>query len=109
MLIYLIRHGETPGNAARIVQKPEVPLSQRGEAQAARLARRLANAGITAILASDLSRAAMTAEHLSRALGELRRTGLVRLARRRLTVPDPDALARYADWTDGYLRPRPLF
>lgn len=50
----------------------------------------------------------LSAEHLSRALGELRRTSLVRLARRRLTVPDPDALARYADWSDGYLRPRPL-
>ena len=69
MLIYLIRHGETPGNAARIVQRPEIPLSPRGEAQAERLARRLAGAGITAILASDLARAAMTARHLSRATG----------------------------------------
>ena len=69
MLIYLIRHGETPGNAARIVQKPEVSLSHRGEAQATRLARRLTDAGITAILASDLARAAMTAEHVSRATG----------------------------------------
>jgi probable phosphoglycerate mutase len=69
VLIYLIRHGETPGNAARIVQRPDVPLSPRGEAQAERLARRLAGAGITAILSSDLARAAMTAVHLSRATG----------------------------------------
>ena len=69
MSIYLIRHGETPGNAARIVQRPEIPLSPRGEAQAERLARRLAGAGITAILASDLARAAMTATHLSRVTG----------------------------------------
>jgi probable phosphoglycerate mutase len=67
-VIYLIRHGETEGNAARIVQRPDIPLSPRGEAQAERLARRLADAGITTILSSDLRRAAMTAEHLARAV-----------------------------------------
>jgi probable phosphoglycerate mutase len=67
--IFLIRHGETPGNAARIVQRPDIPLSPRGEAQAERLARRLASEGIRAILASDLARAAMTARHLARATG----------------------------------------
>src|SRR5204862_7773883 len=68
MSIFLIRHGETTGNAARIVQRPDIPLSPRGEAQAERLARRLAREGITTILSSDLKRAAMTAEHLSRAV-----------------------------------------
>jgi len=68
-VIYLIRHGETPGNAARIVQRPEIPLSARGEAQAERLARRLASAPIAAILSSDLRRAAMTAEPLAHATG----------------------------------------
>jgi broad specificity phosphatase PhoE len=68
-MIYLIRHGETAGNAARIVQRPDMPLSLRGVAQAERVARRLADAGITAILASDLARAAETAEHLARAAG----------------------------------------
>jgi probable phosphoglycerate mutase len=67
--IFLIRHGETAGNANRIVQRPELPLSERGHAQAARLARRLAGAGIAGILSSDLTRAAMTAEHLARATG----------------------------------------
>ncbi|HEY7365879.1 MAG TPA: histidine phosphatase family protein [Methylomirabilota bacterium] len=69
MAIFLIRHGETLGNAARIVQLPDSPLSSRGVAQAQRLARRLAPAGITRIVASDLPRAAMTAEHLQRATG----------------------------------------
>jgi probable phosphoglycerate mutase len=69
MSIFLIRHGETAGNAARIVQRPDIPLSERGLAQAERLARRLAGAGITAILASDLVRAAMTAERLARVTG----------------------------------------
>jgi broad specificity phosphatase PhoE len=67
--IFVIRHGETPGNAARVVQTPETPLSPRGVLQAERLARRLADEGIHHILASDLARAAMTAEPLAAATG----------------------------------------
>jgi broad specificity phosphatase PhoE len=63
-MIFLIRHGETDSNAARIVQTPDVPLSNRGVAQAERLAQRLAAEGVSAILSSDLRRAVMTAEHL---------------------------------------------
>jgi probable phosphoglycerate mutase len=63
-LIYLIRHGETAGNAERIVQVPGMPLSANGIGQAERLARRLAAAGICRILSSDLQRAVMTAEPL---------------------------------------------
>ncbi|MGD9765350.1 MAG: histidine phosphatase family protein [Candidatus Binatia bacterium] len=64
MAIFLIRHGETVLNAARIVQMPDTPLSPRGRAQAERLARRLAGEGIGLILSSDLPRARMTAECL---------------------------------------------
>jgi len=69
MAIIVIRHGETPGNAARVLQTPETPLSARGARQAERLARRLADEGIAQILASDLVRATMTAEHLRAATG----------------------------------------
>lgn len=69
MAIYLIRHGETLGNAARIVQRPDNPLSPRGVAQAERLAQRLAREGIARIVASDLARAAATAERLQRTTG----------------------------------------
>lgn len=69
MAIFLIRHGETLGNASRTVQRPDNPLSPRGLEQAERLARRLADQGITAILASDFARAAQTAEHLARLTG----------------------------------------
>ena len=69
MLIFLIRHGETPGNTRRIVQLPGIPLSPRGVAQAERLARRLEREGIARILSSDLARAAMTAEHLRQVTG----------------------------------------
>jgi len=55
MSIFLIRHGETEGNAARIVQRPDIPLSPRGQAQAERLARRLADAGITGIFSGGRS------------------------------------------------------
>ena len=68
-VIFLIRHGETHGNAARIVQVPDIPLSPRGIVQAERLARRLAGEGIGRIVASDLARARMTAEHLHQATG----------------------------------------
>jgi broad specificity phosphatase PhoE len=67
--IFVIRHGETSGNAARIVQRPEIPLSARGEAQAEALARRLAHEGIARIVSSDLARAVGTAERLQRATG----------------------------------------
>jgi broad specificity phosphatase PhoE len=68
-VIFLIRHGETTGNAARIVQLPDVPLSPRGIAQAERLAHRLARDDVARILSSDLARARETAESLQRATG----------------------------------------
>ena len=67
MSIFLIRHGETLGNASHTVQRPDNPLSPRGVAQAERLARRLEGKGIEAILSSDFARAAATAERLRRA------------------------------------------
>ena len=62
MAILLIRHGETALNAARIVQFPHTPLSERGLDQAARLAKHLASFPVRAILSSDYARARMTAE-----------------------------------------------
>jgi probable phosphoglycerate mutase len=67
--IFLIRHGETEGNASRIVQRPEIPLSPRGLAQAEALARRLAKESVARIVSSDLARAVGTAERLERATG----------------------------------------
>lgn len=63
--ILLIRHGETELNAKRVLQPPETPLSERGLAQAERLARRLERAGLLRLLASDLRRAEMTAEAIA--------------------------------------------
>jgi probable phosphoglycerate mutase len=68
-MIFLIRHGETLGNASRTVQLPDNPLSPRGLAQAERLAKRLEREGLAAILSSDFARAAQTAQSLARVTG----------------------------------------
>ena len=67
MSIYIIRHGETEGNASGTIQFADDPLSERGRWQAKRLAERLADVGITRIVASDYLRAQMTAEFLQAA------------------------------------------
>jgi probable phosphoglycerate mutase len=69
MTIVLVRHGETDGNAARILQRPDVPLNERGVRQAEQLARRLCARGFVAIVCSDLLRARMTADPLAAGSG----------------------------------------
>ena len=69
MAIFIVRHGETDGNASRMIQSPETPLNERGIAQAEALAERLAGEGVARILASDYTRARMTAGALHRATG----------------------------------------
>ena len=69
MTIVLVRHGETDGNAARVLQRPDVPLNERGMRQADQLARRLCARGFVAILCSDLLRARMTADPLAAGSG----------------------------------------
>lgn len=67
--ILIIRHGETASNAARIVQTPDIPLSDHGSEQARLLGARLAAEGIERILSSDQTRALMTAEAVRDATG----------------------------------------
>ena len=69
MPILLVRHGETALNAARVVQHPETPLNERGMGQARRLAERLADFPIAAIVSSDYARAHMTAEAVAGVTG----------------------------------------
>jgi len=69
MAILLVRHGETDGNAARILQRPDVPLNARGLRQAELLARRLAAERFVHVLCSDLLRAQMTAAPLAACSG----------------------------------------
>lgn len=72
MKLLLIRHGESQGNAERRLQgQADYPLTELGREQARALARRLVRGRWTlaALYASDLSRAAETADILGQALG----------------------------------------
>ncbi len=69
MTILLVRHGETPLNAARIMQPPDTPLSARGAAQAAAVAQRLVGTPLAGILSSDMPRALNTAQAIADAVG----------------------------------------
>ena len=65
MSLLMIRHGETAFNRDRVMQPAETPRSVRAQEQAIRLAQRLNTERITRSVASDLPRAAMTAQALS--------------------------------------------
>lgn len=66
MTLILVRHGQSEGNAAGIVQGwLDVPLSALGRAQAEATGRRLAGEPLAAVYSSDLRRALETAEALA--------------------------------------------
>ena len=69
MEIWLVRHGETALNAARILQPADTPLSAHGLLQARALAERLAGENIAGILSSDLPRAHQTAQAIAERTG----------------------------------------
>jgi broad specificity phosphatase PhoE len=68
--LLLARHGESDWNRARRWQgRADRPLTSRGQAQAARLAERLADIALDAVYSSDLTRARVTAEAVAHAHG----------------------------------------
>src|SRR4051794_31775518 len=68
--LYLIRHGQTATNQARLIQGwDSEPLNARGRWQAERVGQRLAAAGLVALYASPLRRATETAEIIGRVAG----------------------------------------
>jgi probable phosphoglycerate mutase len=69
-LLFLARHGETEWNrAGRWQGKTDIPLSDEGRAQARALAALLVGRGIVDVHASDLQRAAETAQIVAAILG----------------------------------------
>lgn len=69
-MIYLVRHGETAANRARLaLGHADPPLTEVGEQQVGALARRLAGTGAVRVVASPLQRARQTAEAIAAALG----------------------------------------
>ncbi len=70
LILHFVRHSETPGNAERRFQTPDVPLSETGRAQAAAVAATLLETTrAEAILASDYARTMETAAAISARLG----------------------------------------
>ena len=70
MRLVLVRHGESVGNAQRLLQgRTDFPLSERGREQSRRLAHRLRDAPLVAIYSSPLARARQTADALSEETG----------------------------------------
>ena len=65
--LYLVRHGQSNGNAeGRFGGHGPTPLSELGQKQAEATAKLLAKEGVNAIFSSDLHRAVQTAEPLSK-------------------------------------------
>jgi alpha-ribazole phosphatase len=68
--VLLLRHGQTEMTVQkRYAGVTDVPLNETGLAQAAAAAKRLAEAGLDAIVSSPLSRARQTAEEVARLCG----------------------------------------
>lgn len=70
MSIFLVRHGETAFNRdGQGLGQEDVELTEVGRAQAAAVARRLADAGVRRVITSPLSRAAEVADAIAREHG----------------------------------------
>lgn len=68
--LLLVRHGESAGNARRLIQGwHEFPLTERGHRQADAVSRQLAGAGAVALYASPILRAWQTAAPIAAATG----------------------------------------
>jgi probable phosphoglycerate mutase len=66
----LLRHGQTPMSVEkRYAGRSDIPLTEAGVAQAAAAAKRLATAGLDAIVASPLQRTVQTAEAVAAVTG----------------------------------------
>ncbi len=95
-LVLLVRHGLTAGTGTVLTGRtPGIPLDDRGRAQAAALAARLASVPLDAIVTSPLERCRQTADAIAAG-----RNG------HPLAVQEDDQLAevRYGDWTGKPLK-----
>lgn len=65
--IYLVRHGETEANVKRVLQGPDLPLTQRGEKQATEVAKRLTHLQFQTLISSPFLRARQTVQAVAEA------------------------------------------
>jgi broad specificity phosphatase PhoE len=70
MHVYMVRHGQSEGNAGSFHQDAQVGLSPRGLAEARSLAARLVGAPIDAIVSSPFQRALQTANTIAERLNK---------------------------------------
>lgn len=70
-MFYLVRHGESEGNAANRYQHADVPLSDIGRMQASKRAMHLKDKNITRIFSSPFPRALETAQIIQGVIGPL--------------------------------------
>ena len=97
MRLFLVRHGQTASNVARLLDTafPGADLDEIGRAQAASLVPRIGERGIEAIYASDLVRTQQTAADIAAHLGhEVRVLGGLKILglKRQLPVTDHHGL-----------------
>ena len=77
--LYLVRHGESEGNAQSVYQPENASLSQKGKEQALTLQKRFEHISIEAFYATSLKRARETAEIINEVLNlPIQTTDLVR-------------------------------
>lgn len=99
--IYLARHGETAWNhEGRLQGSTDIPLNERGEAQALELVSRLAHASLSHIYVSALRRSQQTARHFHprierTVLPELNERRMGRFEGQRITDLPQEVLARF--------------
>jgi broad specificity phosphatase PhoE len=65
MIIYFVRHGQTPANVENRFQTMKTPLSLEGELQGTKLAERFQNLTINEIWSSPMRRARQTADFIN--------------------------------------------
>ena len=69
--IYLVRHGESNGNASGVYQNADTPLTEKGRAQAEFIASRCEKFAIDFIVSSSMKRAVETAAIVNKKLNKL--------------------------------------
>ena len=68
--VYLVRHGESEGNARKFFQGRDTPLTEKGLQQASILADRCKSIEFNLLISSSMVRAKQTAEAISKASGK---------------------------------------
>jgi broad specificity phosphatase PhoE len=64
--VYLVRHGQSIDNTSPVFQSVNAPLSEKGIAQAKKIAERLTTLQFETLISSPVQRAKETAEHISK-------------------------------------------